>query len=348
MSPDAEPGARPDRPDDPDEPVRRTPDEVPTDTSDRLQRIEQQARLAGNEVRAQVRAGRRRIKAKSDEINARSGRNLVFAILIGVVLGGALLLSLLFIKQLFILFGVAMVGFVCLELSNAMRSTGRHVPRVPTLAVAIVIVPASYYFGPAGQWISLVAGILFLTAWCIVRASLRSEPPPRADVWNDVLASAFVQLYVTFLGSFTVMLAAQERGEFWVLGFLLVVISIDTSAYVFGLNFGKHKMVPRISPSKTWEGLAGAALTSLVVSVAVSVFLFDMPWWFGLVVGPVLLVTATAGDLTESMVKRDLQIKDISSWLPGHGGFFDRLDSILPSGAMAFALYFWGASLTLH
>jgi phosphatidate cytidylyltransferase len=98
-------------------------------------------------------------------------------------------------------------------------------------------------------------------------------------------------------------------------------------------------MAPTISPKKTWEGLAGAAAACLVAGVLLAVFMLGAPWWFGLVFGAVMLVTATFGDLAESLIKRDLGIKDMSSWLPGHGGFLDRLDSILPSAAAAYALY---------
>lgn len=299
-----------------------------------------------DEIRAEVDRQRARFRRKRAEINERSGRNLGFAIGIGVVLGVAVLASLLFVKQLFIIFGLAMVALVVVELASAMRASGRDVPRVPSVAVAVVVVPVAYYFGPAWQWISLLGGIAVISVWRLAEASIASPRPRRAELWADLLAGAFIQIYVTFLGSFTVMLVAQERGEFWVLGFLLVVISIDTGAYVFGINFGRHKLAPRISPGKTWEGLAGATLTAIVVAIVVSVTLLQQPWWFGLVLAPLLVVTATAGDLTESMFKRDLGIKDMSSWLPGHGGFFDRLDSILPSGAIAFALYFWTADLT--
>jgi phosphatidate cytidylyltransferase len=120
---------------------------------------------------------------------------------------------------------------------------------------------------------------------------------------------------------------------------LIVVIAVDTGAYATGLNFGKHPMAPRISPKKTWEGFAGSVAASLVAAVLLSVFLLDEPWWFGFVFGGVIIVTATIGDLSESLIKRDLGIKDISTWLPGHGGFLDRLDSTLPSAAAAFGLY---------
>ncbi|HCA16742.1 MAG TPA: phosphatidate cytidylyltransferase, partial [Alcaligenes faecalis] len=110
-------------------------------------------------------------------------------------------------------------------------------------------------------------------------------------------------------------------------------------------RFGRTKLAPRVSPGKTWEGTLGGTALAILAAVLLGHFLLGLPWWFGFVMGPALTITATAGDLTESMIKRSLGVKDMSNWLPGHGGFFDRLDSILPSGAMAFALYFWAAPL---
>jgi phosphatidate cytidylyltransferase len=117
------------------------------------------------------------------------------------------------------------------------------------------------------------------------------------------------------------------------------VISVDTGAYASGLLFGKHPMAPRISPKKTWEGFAGAVLVALVAGVILAVFMLHEQWWVGIIFGATIVFTATIGDLTESLIKRDLGIKDISTWLPGHGGFLDRLDSILPSAAAAYALF---------
>ena len=99
-------------------------------------------------------------------------------------------------------------------------------------------------------------------------------------------------------------------------------------------------MAPRISPKKTWEGFAGAFVAALVAGVLLAVLMLQVPWWAGLVFGAVVLATATVGDLGESMLKRDLGIKDMSSWLPGHGGVLDRLDSILPSATAALALFY--------
>ena len=129
------------------------------------------------------------------------------------------------------------------------------------------------------------------------------------------------------------MLLRQEGGEWWVLAFIVIVIAADTGAYASGLTFGKHPMAPRISPKKTWEGFAGAALAALVAGLLLGLFMLGIPWWVGLIFGVVILLAATIGDLAESMIKRDLGIKDMSSWLPGHGGVLDRLDSDPSVGA---------------
>jgi len=125
-----------------------------------------------------------------------------------------------------------------------------------------------------------------------------------------------------------------------VLAFIIIAVASDTGAYAAGLSFGKHPMAPKISPKKTWEGFAGATLAALIAGVLLALFMLGLPWWTGLVIGIVILGTATAGDLGESMIKRDLGIKDMSSWLPGHGGVLDRLDSILPSVVGALALFY--------
>jgi phosphatidate cytidylyltransferase len=99
-------------------------------------------------------------------------------------------------------------------------------------------------------------------------------------------------------------------------------------------------MAPRISPKKTWEGLAGAAVATIVIGTVLAPLLLDRPIWFGPLFGVVILLTGTLGDLGESMIKRDIGVKDMSSWVPGHGGILDRLDSVLPSAAVALLLYF--------
>jgi len=279
------------------------------------------------------------VRATNDKINARSGRNLLSAILIGLALGGSLLVSLIFAKELFMVFGAVLLIFTSFELASALRFAGRDVPRIPTVIAAVAIVPASFYGLATGHWLATLGGILFVSLWRLVELISPKLRVSAADFWKDIAAGAFVQSYVVFLGAFTILLTAQPGGQWWTLASLIVVVSVDVGAYASGVNFGKHLMAPLISPKKTWEGFAGSAAAALIAGVLLAVFMLQQPWWVGLILGSVMVFTATMGDLAESLIKRDLGIKDISTWLPGHGGFLDRLDSILPSAVAAYVLY---------
>jgi len=306
-----------------------------------LKRAELQAQVEQRraDLEAQVRAAREQFEETQARINARTGRNLLFAAAVGLLLGAILVLSLVLVKELFLVLAGVLVAFAVVELAGALRRSGRDVPRVASVVAAAAVLPVTYFFPGFGQWFGVLAAVAFVTVWRLVEALFGRGSTRAEDLRLDLGAGAFIQLYLTLLGSFTVVLTAEEGGQWWTLGFLIVVVACDVGAYAAGVAFGKHPMAPRISPKKTWEGFAGSAAAALVAGVLVSVFMLGESWAFGLLFGAVLVVTATVGDLTESMIKRDLEIKDISSWLPGHGGFLDRLDSILPSAAAAYALF---------
>lgn len=288
----------------------------------------------------QVLARKAQLDATNERIAARTGRNLILATLIGLVAGALLVVSLIFIKELFLVFGAAMIGFAAFELTQAFRGAGRRVPRTPSLIASLAVVPATFWFHAGGQLVALASGIVLVVVWRLVEeAVLPAKRAGGVSLSRDLAWSVLVQMYVTLLGSFAILLLAENGGEWWVLGFLIVVVAVDTGAYASGLSFGRHPMAPTISPKKTWEGFAGAAVAAIVAGVLVSLFMIHQPWWFGVIFGVVALLTATAGDLSESLIKRDLGIKDMSSWLPGHGGFLDRLDSILPSAAATYVLF---------
>ncbi|MDQ0892613.1 phosphatidate cytidylyltransferase [Agromyces ramosus] len=307
-------------------------------------------RTSRDEFRAQVHARKADLerqfgasKAQFDEaqekIKARTGRNLIVAILIGLAFGAAVLLSLLVIKELFLVFAVLIAGFASYELTQALRKGGYLVPRIPTVVVAVLAVPIAYYGGAGGQLLAVLGGILVVTLWRLGEQAVPALRRSGASLARDLAAGAFVQGYVTFLATFAVVLTAAEGGQWWTLAFIIVAVAADTGAYAFGLAFGKHKMAPIISPKKTWEGFAGGAAASLVAGVLLSTLMLGNTWWFGLIFGAAIFLSATLGDLVESLIKRDIGIKDMSSWLPGHGGFLDRLDSILPSAAVAFVAF---------
>jgi phosphatidate cytidylyltransferase len=301
--------------------------------------FEEFAHATAEEIKAQFEATRAQIDATNEKIEARTGRNLVAAIAIGLALGLAMLFSLIVIKELFMLFAGALIAFTALELASALRFAGHNVPRIPVVIAALAMVPAAFYWGVDGLWLSTLAGVALISVW---RVAEQARPSHRADgktLLADVMAGTFVHVYVPFLAGFAVLLTAQDGGEWWTLAFLVTIISIDTGAYASGLLFGKHKMAPRISPKKTWEGFAGSVIVAVIAGVLLAIFMIGQPWWVGVIFGVTMVATGTLGDLTESLIKRDLGIKDISTWLPGHGGLLDRLDSILPSAAGAFVLF---------
>ncbi len=280
-----------------------------------------------------------RAREMDARIEARAGRNLPKAIFFGLVLGFALLFSLIVVKQVFMLFGAALMVFTVYELASALRFAGRDIPRIPLVVASLAVVPAAFYLGAEGLWWSLLFGIAFVSLWRIAESARPSMRAPGVSLATDLAAGVFVLAYVALLGGFAIVMTAQDGGQWWTLAYLIVVISIDTGAYASGLAFGKHPMAPRISPKKTWEGFAGSVLAAIIAGVLLAVLMLGEDWWVGLVLGLALVGTATLGDLTESLIKRDLGIKDISTWLPGHGGFLDRLDSILPSTIVAYVLF---------
>ena len=319
--------------------------------------LQEQIRATRGDIRDQVRHTREQFDEANARLTARSGRNLVFAIGFGVGLGVLVVVTLVIWKPLFVLLAMALVAFGTSELAVAVRHAGIRVPRVGAAVTGTLAIPFAYIamlppqIDPGfsldpqsripGGWLAAIAfAVLAGVIWRLTQQIGR--PVTARTLGRDLVVTAFVQLYVAGLGSAAVVLLAQDRGQWWVLAFLLVVVSSDVFAYVTGLRFGKHKMAPRISPGKTWEGFAGAAAATILVGMLLAPLLLERPVWFGALFGVVILVTGTLGDLGESMIKRDIGVKDMSSWLPGHGGILDRIDSVLPSASVALLLFLAG------
>lgn len=298
-----------------------------------------QLRETRDDIERQVRDGRVRFDQVNERIEARTGRNLILAIVIGVVLGVGLVASLIFVKVVFAVFATIIVGFTAFELANALRRTGRAVDPIAAVVSAVLIIGTAYFIDAPSRGMVFAGGIAFVIVYRLVAQMASGESRNVKQTVSDLATAAFIQVYVPWLASFAVVLVSQENGEWWTLAFIALVVSVDVGAYAAGLSFGKHPMAPNISPKKTWEGFAGAVVCSIVAGVLLALFMIGQPWWVGVVLGLLILGSATVGDLVESMIKRDMGIKDMSSWLPGHGGFLDRLDSILPSAAVMFAVY---------
>jgi phosphatidate cytidylyltransferase len=261
---------------------------------------------------------------------SRAGRNLPAAIGVGAALLIPTLVGLLF-------FPVVFVGIVTLfaavgvwETCRALEVRRIHVPLVPTLAGTLVLPYSAYFGGAEGLAAATVLAVLVLFLWRSV------DPAP--DAAKSLMAGTFTVLWVPFMLSFAMILMRAEDGFLVIATVLLLAVANDTFGYLIGVFFGKHAMAPKISPKKSWEGFGGSIGGALVIGGLCAVFLLGQPLWVGLVLAVVIVASATAGDLAESMIKRELGVKDMGSILPGHGGVMDRLDSIVFASPMAYLL----------
>jgi phosphatidate cytidylyltransferase len=261
-----------------------------------------------------------------------AGRNLRAAIGVGVGLGVVIVASLFIVKAVFVGVVVAAVVVGVWELTSRLAERkGIRAPLIPIAVGGTAMLVAGYLRGANGAWVAMALTALAILIWRM------AEPPE--NYLRDVTAGVFTAFYVPFLATFVVMMLAADDGPRRVLVFLLLTVISDTGAYAVGWRFGKHKLAPRISPGKTREGLLGAISFAMVAGALLMQYVIDDgQWWQGLLLGLAAATSATLGDLGESMIKRDLGIKDMGTLLPGHGGIMDRLDSLLPTAPVVWLL----------
>jgi phosphatidate cytidylyltransferase len=260
----------------------------------------------------------------------RAGRNLTAAIGVGLGLGAVIVASLVVWHPGFAVVVTAAVLVAVVELTRALRAGGFAPPLVPVLVGAVAMEVMAWNRGATGLVIAFLLTVLAVLLWRLGHGA--------AGYLEDASAGVLVALYVPLLAGFAVLLLAPSDGAARVLLFIATVVCNDVGGYAAGVLVGKHPMAPSISPKKSWEGLAGSVLACMLVATLILVLTFHRPWWGGLVFGAALAASATIGDLGESLIKRDLGIKDMGHLLPGHGGIMDRLDSLLPSAAVAYLL----------
>ncbi|MFM1965838.1 MAG: hypothetical protein RL134_1563 [Actinomycetota bacterium] len=262
---------------------------------------------------------------------SRAGRNLPAAIASGVVLAVLVVVSLVWIPWLF---GVLAAAALCLaihELTTAFAGAGIRVARTPVYATTLVGMAAAYIWGTEALLVTVGAGVVAVLIWRIRRGT--------EGYLRDASASVFLLGYISLMAGFAMLMLAAPDGPWRIVVFILLTIGNDIGGYATGVIFGRHPIAPQVSPKKSWEGFAGSLLVQCLIGVAAFIWIFDAPWWQGLVMGAVLTVTATAGDFVESAIKRDIGVKDMGTLLPGHGGIMDRLDSLVVNAFAAWALF---------
>ncbi len=251
----------------------------------------------------------------------RAGRNLPAAVGVGLILGGLALLTLFTVKATFLLYVGLIIGAALWELKHAFSSRDIDLNLVPIAVGGVAMVTLAYW--TATKWSVAALG---LSAIAVLAFRLRGAV---SGYVRDVTAGLFALAYLPLMAVFVALMLTEPDGARRALIFLVLTVCSDTGAYLAGSLFGKHPMAPAISPKKTWEGLGGSIVACLTAGAIMVPELLHGHLWQGLVLGLAGVAAATLGDLSESMMKRDLQVKDMGHLLPGHGGILDRIDSLL-------------------
>jgi phosphatidate cytidylyltransferase len=261
------------------------------------------------------------LHAINDAINKRVGRKLIPSILVSV-----LLLAIIFTT--ITIAPISFFGFIWLvimisirEITDAYRKGGIELPSYVLMIAATVLLIATWYGKTEGLAVSagLIIPILMFMLLLISQKNFIKRST----------SAVFITFYLAVLGGFILLLANHPDGAIRILALVALIACNDTFAYFAGVSIGKHKLAPSISPKKSWEGLIGGAVASIIGGALIFYYLFEVNWLVGAAIGIMTMITATCGDLIESAIKRDLAIKDMSNLLPGHGGIMDRLDSAL-------------------
>jgi phosphatidate cytidylyltransferase len=259
---------------------------------------------------------------------SRAGRNLPAAIGVGVLLGAMAIVILLFAPKGWLPVLAVAIPIATHEVVRRLREAGYALPVIPLLIGGQAMIWLTWPYGPAGLLGAYGGTIVVCMVWRLVGQGLGEQP---VNYLRDISATVLLATWVPLFASFSALLIFQDHGGIRTFTVIVTVVFADIGGYVAGVLFGKHLMVPAISPKKSWEGLGGSLLFGITASVLTVTFLLDKPAWVGVPLGLMLVITGVLGDLVESQVKRDLGIKDMGTLLPGHGGIMDRIDAMLPS-----------------
>jgi len=267
-----------------------------------------------------------------EEPKGRTGRNLPVAIAVGVVLGGLVVLTLLTVKATFLAYMGIAVGIALAELTSALAKRDINIPVIPVVAGGAAMITCAYWLGSRYALAATGLTVIGIVAWRLSGGA--------SGYVKDTTAGVFAAAYLPFLATFVAAMLAPADGPRRVLTFIIITICSDIGGYFAGITAGRHKMAPVISPKKTWEGLAGSAAACLIAGWLCVTYLLHGHPWQGVLTGAAVVLAATTGDLVESMIKRDLDIKDMGTLLPGHGGVLERLDSLLLAAPVVWLLLY--------
>ncbi len=263
------------------------------------------------------------IHSINEAINKRAGRKLFPSIAVSLSLVALVWFALAYHREIFAVVVAVAVLLGIREIVRAFNASGIYISYAGLIVASLALSYATWNGGVAGLAVATAIAIPVLLIQLLTRG-------PEGFV-ASATATTFSLLYLPFLAGFLILLGRTSTGLERVMTFVVLVGCNDTFGYIVGVLIGKHPLVPKISPKKSWEGLIGSLVFTIVGGILSFTYILELQWWIGAVVGLMIVFTATCGDLIESAMKRDLALKDMGSLLPGHGGMLDRLDSVLIS-----------------
>lgn len=263
----------------------------------------------------------------------KTGRNLPLATLTGLFLITLVIASLFIYKYVFIILALTALLLGAREFTNQWSKT-KNVP-ISFLLVSLSIIAmtiSAALSGINGLLTSYLIAILLNLFYSIFKNK-------KVDFSNIFWVTTFVISYLGIFGSLAMLMLRVEDGASRVFLFIAITALSDTGGYLTGIVLGKHRLAPNISPNKSYEGLIGSIIFASLFAGIIGPRFLDITSVQGVIIGIVLAFSGTLGDLFESGIKRKLGIKDFSTLIPGHGGMFDRLDSLAPNALMSFLLF---------
>ncbi|MDX6276012.1 MAG: phosphatidate cytidylyltransferase [Nocardioidaceae bacterium] len=264
------------------------------------------------------------------EKKSRAGRNVPVSIAVGVGLLAVVVASLFVVKDIFVGVVVIALGIGLYELARAFATVGIRIPLLPVLTGGTIMLVGGFYGGMETASIAMALTVIGTLVWRLAEGA--------EGFVRDTSAGIFALSYLFLMGVFVMLMLLEDDGAWRVVAFIVATIASDIGGFVAGVLFGKHPMAPTISPKKSWEGFTGSLVVGVAAGIGTVVYALDGHWWAGVVLGIAGVVFATLGDLSESLIKRDLGIKDMGDLLPGHGGIMDRLDSLIAVAPIAWLI----------
>jgi phosphatidate cytidylyltransferase len=265
--------------------------------------------------------------------------NFVTRSITGAAYVALLTASLLFHPLAFYAFFFLITIGAVFEYYKLMHKHGQDALAVPGILITLLIYTGSYLFASGVSGLAAFLLVIPVTLYVFLRVLFTESMSAVKNIQATFSGIVYAGLPIAILPWMAFGHNTIGFSGIFILCMFILIWTNDTGAYLSGMALGKHPFFPRISPKKTWEGTIGGFILTIIVSFVLSKFLLEIDWLMALLLGAIVSIFATLGDLVESMLKREAGVKDSGNILPGHGGILDRFDSLLFVAPAVYLVY---------